>query len=61
MNIPHTPTKIDVFLQKHLTNFTDQAWRGLLKYKGFDFTKKITYHIGEYSIVVKQWDAPADT
>jgi len=59
MDIPHTPMKVDVFLRKHLVKFTDKAWKGLLKYRGYDLNKKITLHVNAYSIVVKQWDIPA--
>jgi hypothetical protein len=39
--------------------FDNGEWANLLKGRGIDSSKKVTYHVTSVGVVVKQWDLPA--
>jgi len=41
--------------------FDDREWASLLRRRGFDLTKKITYHVSAFGVTIKQWNLPAET
>lgn len=51
--------KVESFSKEAFELFSDVEWNNLLRRRGFDGTKKITYHPTSIGVVVKQWDLPA--
>ena len=56
--IPFTPMKSVLVSKETYELFDDDQWNALLRQKGFDLTKQITYHMGIFGVLVKQWDIP---
>ena len=60
MTIPFTPMKIETASKEAYELFDDREWADLMRRRGFDFTKKITYHVSSFGVTIKQWNVPAE-
>lgn len=56
--IPFNPQKTDTFSLEAYELFDDREWCNLLRRRGFDPSKKLTYHKSIFGVLVKQWDIP---
>lgn len=56
--IPFTPQKVESASKEAYELFDDREWASLLRRRGFDLTKTITYHVSAYGVLIKQWETP---